>query len=300
MKVRPIHRPPRIPAYRMPHCRWKIFLDDEGTDYEQHPNLEINRKSKAATVAVPRPVRDAEPGGWPDYAGAFDPGFQLEDLSHGALVTVVREVGLQSHLLARAFHLSVSQRFGAEPAAEIAAEQWAGISALAAERLRTSLAIEGDGIDAVAKVFQMHPCFQPRAYVDLRVDVTSERRARLTLHDCPALEETDPYSWFSGLGEAPHPAARAVPARSAARGSALRVGRRDRRVSRTAEAARRARSREDQQGCRFPVRATPSATPVNARDDSPDRALRTSQQGWGSAVRCRAALPPLGPISQTA
>jgi len=75
MKVRPIHRPPRVPGHRMPHCRWKVFIDDEGAAYEQHPNLAINRRSKAASVVIPPPPGDAEPGGWRDYAGEFDPGF---------------------------------------------------------------------------------------------------------------------------------------------------------------------------------------------------------------------------------
>ncbi|MDH3687551.1 MAG: hypothetical protein OEP95_15065, partial [Myxococcales bacterium] len=28
MRMRPIHRPPRTPAQRYPHCRWRVFLDE--------------------------------------------------------------------------------------------------------------------------------------------------------------------------------------------------------------------------------------------------------------------------------
>jgi len=108
--------------------------------------------------------------------------------------------------------MSVSQRFGADAAAAIAAQQWTGIAALTAERLRSALSIDGDDIDAVAKVFQVHPSFQPRAYVDLRAEVTGPRTARLAIGDCPALDEEDPYAWFSGLRDAPHPALDAIAA----------------------------------------------------------------------------------------
>ena len=73
-----------------------------------------------------------------------------------------------------------------------------------------ALAIAGDGIDAVAKAFQLHPHFLPRTYVDFRVEVTAAETARISIGDCPAFEEGDPYSWFASLGEAPHPALDAI------------------------------------------------------------------------------------------
>ena len=210
MKMRPIHRPPREPRDRMPHCRWSVYIDGESAAYQQHPNLELVGASLAAGVTIDAPARDAEPGGWADYSGPFDPGFQLEDLSHRALVIANQEVALQSHLLARGFLLACAQRFGEDAARELGAAQWTGIGALTAERLREPLGIEGDGIDAVAKIFQLHPCFLPRSYVDLRVEITGERRARLSLRDCPALDEGDACSWFAGLDAAPHPALDAI------------------------------------------------------------------------------------------
>jgi len=213
MKMRPIHRPPREPAARHPHCRWSVFIDDEGTAAEPHPNLAIVQRSQLASISVDVPERDAEPGGWDDYAGPFDPHFQLEDLSHRALVTVAQEVAVQSHLLSRAFLLCVAQELGDDAARELAAEQWTGIAALTAERLREPLGITGDDIESIAKVFQMHPCFQPRTYLDLRVEVTGPRTARLSIGDCPALREGDACSWFAGLGATTHPALDAIAAR---------------------------------------------------------------------------------------
>ena len=171
------------------------------------------RGSKLAGIPIVLPDEDAEPGGWPDYSGEFDPGFQLEDLSHRALVIVNQEAAVQSHLLARAFMLCVSQREGDATAAELGKSQWTGIAALTAERLRAAMKIEGDDIEAVAKVFQIHPCFHPRTYADFRVEVTGERSARISIGECPALEEGDAYSWFAGLEEDSHPALDAIAGR---------------------------------------------------------------------------------------
>ena len=210
MKMRPIHRPPRVPSDRKPHCRWSVFIDDDSAPYRQHPNLEIVAGSKLANTEVVEPQGDAEPGGWPDYSGPFDPQFQLEDLSHRALVIVSQEFALQSHLLARAFMLCVAQRLDDAEAAELGRAQWTGIAALAGERLLRCLKIDGDGPKSIAKLFQLHPCFHPRTYCDLRVACEGDGRVHLSLHRCPALEEGDAYSWFAGLGAASHSALEAI------------------------------------------------------------------------------------------
>jgi hypothetical protein len=210
MRMRPIHRPPREPG-RTPACRWSVFLaEEEAAPTPPHPNLELVRASKLAGVGIEVPSAGGEPGGFSDYSGPFDPGFQLEDLSHGALVTVIREFAIQSHLLARAFMLCASQRQSDAVAAELGASQWTGIAALTAERIRAPLCIEGDDIGAIAKVFQLHPCFHPRSYVNFRVEVSGPRSARIALGDCPALEEGDAHSWLAGLTDAPHPALDAI------------------------------------------------------------------------------------------
>ncbi len=210
MKMRPIHRPPRVPAGRYPACRWKVFLDQEATPYENHPNLDIVRASKLANIGIESATDDGHDGGWDDYAGGFDPGFQLEDLSHAALVTVNQEFAVQSHLLARAFLLCTSQRRDDNAALELGRAQWTGIAALTARRIQAPLGVEGDDIEAVAKVFQLHPCFLPRTYAEFRVEVTGSNTARISLGECPALDEGDVYSWFATLGAKPHPALDAI------------------------------------------------------------------------------------------
>jgi len=209
MRMRPIHRPPRVPADRTPHCRWKVFLDDEGAAQPPHPHRDRVARARIAAVPVRAPRAERESGGRPDYSGPFDPRFQLEDLSHRALCIVHQELAVQIHLLARAFLLAIGARHGDEAAAEIGRGQWTGIAALAAERLRRAAGIEGDGIEAIAKVFQLHPHFQPRTYVDLQVELHGAA-ARVSIRDCPALAEGDRYSWLAGLGRAPHPALDAI------------------------------------------------------------------------------------------
>jgi len=222
-KVRPIHRPPRRPADRVPHCHWKVFIDEEAVAYRQHENLDIVGRSKIASTAVDDPLADAEPGGWPDYSGVFDPDFQLEDLSHRALLIANQEFAVQSQLLARAFLLCVGKRFGDNGIAALARKQWTGIAGLTAERLQRAMKIEGDGIDAVAKIFQLHPAFHPRTYSDFRVEITGASSARIELGLCPALDEGDVYSWFAHLTDEPHPALDAIARVANARARCLPV-----------------------------------------------------------------------------
>ncbi len=216
MVMRPIHRPPRIDGPggngrgRSPHCRWKVYIGQEVRPHEPHPNLETVSRSKLARLELRVPERDAEPGGWPDYSGPFDPGCQLEDFSHRALVILCQEVALQAQLLVRSFLLSQARNHGEEAARRLGRRQWIGHAALAVERLRHGLGLPGDDLEAVAKFLQLHPAFHPRDYVDLRVERSGERRVRVEIRDCPALEEGDPYSWFAQLGPDPHPALEAL------------------------------------------------------------------------------------------
>ena len=210
MRMRPIHRPPRVPQGRYPHCHWKVYIDELGDPVEDHPSLAANAEALIATIGLDVPGDDREAGGWSDYSGPFDAGFQFEDLGHRALVTLIQEAAAQCHILTRSYLRSVVNRFGEDAVAGIAPRHWIGIAALAAQRLRPLLGVEGDGIDAVAKVFQFHPHFWPRTYVDLHVEVTGQQTARLAIRDCPALQEGDSLSWFATLDRAPHPALDAI------------------------------------------------------------------------------------------
>lgn len=209
MVMRPIHRPPRIDGEggngvnRHPHCLWKVYIGDEPQDYEQHPNLEVVAGSLIANIELDLPESDAEPGGWSDYSGAFDPHTQLADFSHSALVGINQEVAVQAQLIVRSYHVCVSNNWGPNDAKELGRRTSIGHGALATERLKRIMGVKGGGIENVAKFVQLHPIFQPRTYVDLRVALTDAGTARVAIGDCPALQEKEDQSYFAFFSEAP-------------------------------------------------------------------------------------------------
>src|SRR5207248_2890198 len=193
----PIHRPPRTPADRHPHCHWTVTIVPDAEPAEPHPYAAIVAGSKIASIGVEVPVTDAEPGGWADYSGPFDPDFELEDLSHRALVVALQEVAVQSHLLFRCYLLAVAQAFGEDKATAAAPGVFTGLAGLTAQRLVPAMKIDGDGADAVAKLLQVHPMFWPHTYVKTSVEVIDDDRVRFALLSCPALDEDDDYTWFA-------------------------------------------------------------------------------------------------------
>ena len=59
-RIRPVHRPPREPAGRVPVCRWEVTIDD-GT--EVLPEADITKLTRGTTAARFRfpPMRDGTP-----------------------------------------------------------------------------------------------------------------------------------------------------------------------------------------------------------------------------------------------
>jgi hypothetical protein len=209
-QVRPIHRPPRVPADRAPHCHWRVRIEPDAAPVEEIPLAARVRASRLARLVIPPLALDPEPGGLPDYGGPFDPGLQLEDLAHPALVRVAQEFCLQGHLLVRAFMMSIAERWGMAAAREIAGQQWVGIAGVAAERVTAALGLDATGgVDALAKLFQVHPAFHPRAYIDLHVERAGDR-LRCWIGDCEAYAEGDDFSWPALLGAEPHRALSAI------------------------------------------------------------------------------------------
>ena len=108
-----------------------------------------------------------------DYSGAFDPGFDYEDLSKEALVRLVREYGLIVHLLDRSMCAAIGLKYGAEAVKELAIEEWAGASPVYGDRLRQIMSVEGDGVSAIFKVLQLDPGF-PHHYMDVHYELVDE------------------------------------------------------------------------------------------------------------------------------
>src|SRR5215831_16242364 len=126
-RIRPIHRPPRVPADRLPHCHWTITIDAANSPVAAAGHTAHVAALPLAVVPNPRPP-DREPGGWPDYRGPFDPEFRLSQLSHGTLVAVTCEFAVQSHLLSCSAELALAARYGEPAAREMIASQWVGSS----------------------------------------------------------------------------------------------------------------------------------------------------------------------------
>jgi hypothetical protein len=202
-RVRPLHRPPRAPVNREPHCAWTVTIGD-GPPALLHRNLEAVEASLAASIVLPElgPLEGDEPGGWSDYSGAFDPGFQFEDLSHRALVMTLREIALQSHLLFRSFLLSVQQRFGDFRVQEIAPRVLAGLGGLTSQRLGTAMDL-GRGVEGIARLLHIHPMLNPSGYVDVRIEIEGEHRLRFAVIRCPAVNESDHFTWVAALERSP-------------------------------------------------------------------------------------------------
>ena len=68
-QVRPIHRPPRVPADRHPHCRWTVIIDESYPPVSGIPALDLVRQTRAATTET-RPHRHLRRGE-SDYSGAL-------------------------------------------------------------------------------------------------------------------------------------------------------------------------------------------------------------------------------------
>jgi len=198
-QIRPIHRPPRTPADRHPHCHWTVTIVPDAEPVEPHPLAAIVAESKIASIGVEVPGGDAEPGGWADDSGEFDPDFELEDLSHGALVVALQEVAVQSHLLFRCYMLAVAEAFGEQRALDAAPGVFTGLAGLTAQRLLPAMRVEAGDATAIAKLLQVHPMFWPRTYINTSVEVLDDDRVRFAIGDCPALEEGDGYTWFAHL-----------------------------------------------------------------------------------------------------
>jgi len=192
-RMTPVHRPPRVPADRVPHCEWLVAIDP-GAEVLTEP--EITRAlgaTRLAAVAIER-QRGTEPGGLEDYSGPLFEQLQLEQLSHGALAVVCGELAVQVHLLVDGLMYAVAERYGEEAALAVAEFQMTGSDWVVSERLAAWLGC-GGGIDGIARVLQVHPAFQPREYWSVDLSVLDGNRALLRLEDCPARREDMPWGW---------------------------------------------------------------------------------------------------------
>ncbi|MQY17913.1 hypothetical protein [Nocardia macrotermitis] len=169
-QVRPIHRPPRVPADRVPVCAWTVVIDDA----HEPPAIPAHTPEIEATAAAKielAPVDSADTGNG-DYAGPLLSDLTFGDFSKSALVRMADEVCLQQHLLTLGFQIALRDRASAEQATDIARKQFTGIAGLTSERLRNALGLGRDAA-ALAQILRLHPAWNPLPYTD--IDVSFER-----------------------------------------------------------------------------------------------------------------------------
>ena len=196
LRMRPVHRPPRVPADRHPHCAWTVTID-ETLDPTPTPELAlVVGRSEAARLPL-APITGPLDDGFADYRRPLDPELRHEDFATGALRAIIDEVDLQGHLLAQSFARAVGERLSPEETRDAVIRQFIGIAGWTAERLVRAFDM-GSGLVDVATVFELHPAFRPRAYVDWSVEVQDDR-VHLRLGDCPALHEVGFPSWIGEL-----------------------------------------------------------------------------------------------------
>ena len=186
-QVRPVHRPPRVPSDRHPHCAWTVIIDEAYPPVEGIPALDIVAETRAAKWELDAIDRSDE--GLADYSGPVVSDFDFSAYSHSALVRMADEVCLQMHLLYLSFAIAVRARAGSDVklADSICTRQLIGVAGLGADRIHRALSLPG-GIAGVLKVFELHPLFNPVGYIN------AEAHAQLQVHQSPAHDDA---AWIS-------------------------------------------------------------------------------------------------------
>jgi hypothetical protein len=181
-QVRPIHRPPRVPSDRSPHCAWTVIIDESYPPVSGIPALDTVAQTHAATLELD--AIDAVQDGLADYSGPLLSDVDFGAFSHSALVRIADEVCLQMHLLNLSFGIAVRKRAGAdtEQATSICTRQLIGVAGLAAGRIRRALSLPDDTA-GVLRVLELHPLLNPAAYVSAEVSDDMLRVERSPAHD---------------------------------------------------------------------------------------------------------------------
>ena len=233
-QVRPIHRPPRTPADRSPHCHWRVTVNPAAAPVVERDITLTMGNTRLARLEIPR-GENAEPGGWAFYDGPLIEQMQLERFSQAALAVICKELAVQVHLLVQSLGLAVRQRYGAAAAQAVAEFQMTGSGWVTSERLARWQGLEGGGMEAIVQVLRIHPAFKPDEYFHVAVAQAGES-ARITVGDGPAAREALPLGWFpllrdggvaTGLEavvQGVDPRARLVPAAGGAAAWDIRLG----------------------------------------------------------------------------
>jgi hypothetical protein len=189
-QMRPLHRPPRLPADRHPHCAWTVIIDESHPAAEAVPGLAAVHNSRVAGLVLEEIDLTREGAG--DYSGPLVSDIDFAGFSHSALVRIADEVCIQMHLLALSFQHAVRQRAtGEDQVSDIVTRQLTGIAGIAAERIMRALGLAADESGAL-RVLELHPLLNPAAYV-----IAHPGGGELSVAPSPAHEDN---GWIARCG----------------------------------------------------------------------------------------------------
>ena len=183
-QMRPIHRPPRVPADRTPACHWTVTIADSHPELPIPAEAEAMAGTRAATLEL-SPINAGDPGRH-EYSGPLVPDLQFSEWSGSALRRIIDEVCLQGHLLVLSFLAATGRRAGgADAAAEFGRRQFTGVAGVAAARLRDALSLPRT-LAGAARLLALHPALQPYEYVHCDVKLDDNRLLLAVDRDTPA------------------------------------------------------------------------------------------------------------------
>lgn len=197
-RIRPIHRPPRVPSDRNPHCAWTVTIEPDRPELPLPTQAEYMFTTAAASVEL-SPIDPDDSSGAGDYRGPLVHDIAFGEFSHSALVRIDEELALQHQLIALGFLASVRQYAESEDQAiEIFRKQLTGIAGLTAERLKAALGLSSDP-QGWAEVLALHPILGPGQYtgVAVRIDGDPESVGDVVLHLPAASSAVSDGGWLS-------------------------------------------------------------------------------------------------------
>jgi hypothetical protein len=186
-RIRPIHRPPRVPSDRAPHCHWTIEIDPANDPVgPARLTQQVSELPLANLVVSPRPDGDG-------YQGAFKPKFVLSDTSDGTLIALAQEFSVQTHLLMCSGEIAFAERYGLDTAWDLIADAYLATAWVVSQRLRDALGGELD----IANALLLTPAIPPGFRRTVNHDGT---RVQCVLEpESPVLLDKEQGGWIGSL-----------------------------------------------------------------------------------------------------
>jgi len=209
-RIRPVHRPPRMPVDRTPHCEWTVTIEPDRDELPLPKVTEPTLQTRAATIELSA-IDPTAGDGRSDYRGPLTEDLEFGEFSSSALVRIAEEAALQHQLLAFGFLMSVLRRTDPDAADDILEKQLIGIAGITAERLAAALFDGRSDAATLADVLTVHPVFGPVQYTGVVAEAVGDQvRVRIP-RSSPAVEDG---AWLrllsQGRVDALQSAARAV------------------------------------------------------------------------------------------